>query len=108
MNKKPRETNNKIVQARKEYKCSCCDGTIKIGDNYRRINSKAIGIFHFCSKCDNETDIYNTIFDSYEYQDYLEREVESEARREGIDFDLLLSARRVEANPNYIDYGDEW
>lgn len=111
MNKKHRQTNNKIVRARKKYTCDCCGSTIKIGDNYKRINSRKVGIFHFCSQCDNEGDIYSTMYDVYRQSDEFLIDVEEEARREGIDTEMLISAKDAEARcsrSDYIDYGDEW
>ena len=48
---KRRNTNNKVVVAKKNYKCSCCNGTISVGNKYLRINVKGQGIFHFCKFC---------------------------------------------------------
>ena len=73
--KKKRNTNCKIVKARKAYKCSCCERTINIGDSYLGINIKNSGIFHFCNNCKNdegfiEAKINNPEIDYSEYEEW--------------------------------------
>ena len=77
---KRRNTNCKIVKARKTYKCDCCECNISIGDSYLRINIKNSGIFHFCNNCKDDKEfiefkINNPIMDYEDYEDYMERAI---------------------------------
>ena len=73
-----RNTNCKIVKARKTYKCDCCNCIINVNDSYLRINIKDRGIFHFCNHCKKdegfiEFKINNPGMDYSSYEDYMER-----------------------------------
>lgn len=75
---KRRNTNCKVVKARKTYRCSCCEKDINIGDSYLRINIKGKGIFHFCNLCKKDENfiefkINNPLMDSSDYEDCMER-----------------------------------
>ena len=67
-----RDTNCKIVKARKAYKCDCCNHSISIGDSYLRINIKNSGIFHFCNNCKDDEDFIETKINNPEvsYDEY--------------------------------------
>ena len=70
-----RNTNCKIVQARKTYKCDRCNHNINVGDSYLRLNIKNRGIFHFCNDCKDdeefiEVKINNPEVDYEEYEEW--------------------------------------
>lgn len=78
--RKRRNTNCKVVKARKNYKCSCCEKNIGMGDSYLRINIKGKGIFHFCNSCKKDEDfiefkINNPGMDYDDYEEYMERAI---------------------------------
>jgi len=41
----------KIVKAKKEYKCDLTNKIISVGESYKRVNIRCVGIFHFKKEC---------------------------------------------------------
>lgn len=44
----------KLVKARKEYKCNITKKTISIKEEYKRVNIRNLGIFHFKNEISNK------------------------------------------------------
>jgi hypothetical protein len=77
--KKRKDTNCKIVKAKKSYKCDCCEHTINIGDSYLRINIKNKGIFHFCNNCKDDKEFIDAKINNPEisYDEYEDKITET-------------------------------
>lgn len=43
----------KQVKAKKQYKCDLTNESIKVGEVYKRVNIRGLGIFHFKKECKN-------------------------------------------------------
>lgn len=43
----------KIVKAKKEYKCDLTNKNISVGESYKRVNIRGVGIFHFKKECND-------------------------------------------------------
>lgn len=41
----------KTVKAKKEYKCDLTNKIISVGEPYKRVNIRGIGMFHFKKEC---------------------------------------------------------
>ena len=59
----------KLVKAKKEYKCDLTNKIIQIGENYKRVNIRGIGIFHFKKECSDYA-IEKSIDKYYSTQEY--------------------------------------
>ena len=54
----------KLVKSRKNYTCDITSKEIKIGDLYKRLNSRTFGIFHFHKSCEDR-DIKNFLMNEH-------------------------------------------
>lgn len=43
----------KTVRAKKEYKCDLTNKIIGVGESYKRVNIRGIGVFHFKKECND-------------------------------------------------------
>lgn len=66
----------KTIKARKQYKCDITNNIINPGDNYKRVNIRYHGIYHFVSEC-TDSEIYEFLTETictqscdYDYYDY--------------------------------------
>lgn len=41
----------KTVKAKKQYKCDLTNKIISVGESYKRVNIRGVGIFHFKKEC---------------------------------------------------------
>lgn len=83
-----RNTNCKVVKARKVYQCDCCEKPINVGDSYLRINIQKRGIFHFCGNCKNdegfiETKINNPEISYDEYEAWMAEAIYKSSEQAG-------------------------
>ena len=66
----------KRVKARKPYTCCLTHKTIEIGEEYKRVNIKNVGVYHFKVTCSNnaiENYINEYAFDYCEQEDILDQ-----------------------------------
>ena len=59
----------KVVKAKKQYKCDLTNKIINVGELYKRVNIRGIGIFHFKKECSDYA-IEKYIDEYYSTQEY--------------------------------------
>ena len=63
-----------IVKAKKQYKCDYSRRTINVGERYKRVNIRNVGIFHFnigVTDTDIRSFVDSQIMNSYDQDDAL-------------------------------------
>ena len=59
----------KAVKAKKQYRCDLTNKIISVGELYKRVNIRGIGIFHFKKECSDYA-IENYINEYYGLEEY--------------------------------------
>lgn len=59
----------KTTKAKKQYKCDLTNKIIIIGESYKRVNIRGVGIFHFKKECTDYA-IKNHIKEYYCLEEY--------------------------------------
>lgn len=58
----------KMTKAKKQYKCDLTNKIISVGESYKRVNIRGVGIFHFKKEC-NDYAIEKYIDENYSIHD---------------------------------------